>query len=268
MDYAIGDIQGCYRELMTLLEKIHFNEKEDRLWLVGDLVNRGPDSLHVLRFLQSLTIKPNISLGNHDLHLLAIYAKQAKFREQDDTFNDVLLAKDCDVLCMWLLKQPLCVYDKSLQVVMSHAGMPPCWSLSQALRLSKEVEAILQSEDHPLFFANMYGNAPNLWDDDLIGFDRLRLITNYFTRMRFCTKQGGLSLMHKTKEASDDLFPWFDLPRKTPIVPDILFGHWAALEGKVNKKGVYALDTGCCWGGYLTALCIQTKIKFSVLAQT
>lgn len=265
MDYAIGDIQGCYRELIALLNKVDFNDRTDRLWLVGDLVNRGPDSLAVLRFLSKLATPPIVTLGNHDLHCLAVYYKAIP-PNQEDTLQDLLAAKDIEHLCHWLQQHPLCVYDETLNVFMSHAGLPPCWTIKEALSYSQEVETVLRSGQSLEYFNHMYGNDPALWVDTLTGYDRLRLITNYFTRMRYLRTDGSLSLKEKAISDNPDLKPWFDFERQNKAHADILFGHWAALEGKVNKPGIYALDTGCVWGEQLTALCLQTKIKNSIKA--
>lgn len=265
MDYAIGDIQGCYRELMLLLEKLHFDDKKDTLWLVGDLINRGPDSLQVLRFLHDLPLSPRITLGNHDLHFLAVFYK-AESIKKDDTFESILKSPDCERLCEWLKKQRLCLHDPSLNIMMTHAGLPPCWTPKEALNFSKEIETILQSEDYSLFLRHMYGNTPDKWEPSLEGFDRLRLITNYFTRMRYLTQEGALSLKDKGITKDKHLIPWFDYPRKTPLDIDLIFGHWAALKGKVKTPGLFALDTGCVWGETLTALNLQTKVKTQVRA--
>lgn len=263
MDYAIGDIQGCYREFMVLLEKIQFDESSDRLWLVGDLVNRGPDSLSVLRFLSQLAIQPLITLGNHDLHFLAMYYKLITPRE-DDTLAHLINAKDSESLVHWLKQQPLCVFDPVLNVFMSHAGIPPYWTVAEALSYSKEVTSVLNSSDYLDYLKHMYGNEPSLWQDSLTGFERLRLITNYFTRMRYLKKDGALCLKEKAVSDNPELTPWFDFERKEALNVDIIFGHWAALEGNVKKPGIFALDTGCIWGGKLTAMCLQTKIKTAV----
>jgi bis(5'-nucleosyl)-tetraphosphatase (symmetrical) len=265
VDYAIGDIQGCYPELMQLLNKIQFNDKEDRLWLVGDLVNRGPNSLDVLRFLFNLPIPPIITLGNHDLHMLAVYHQAIPYHSSD-TFQAVLDAPDCDALCQWLLTQPLAFFDPELQFFMSHAGLPPCWSIKETLVLSKEVDSVLKSKKALFFFNQMYGNLPNKWHNALEGMDRLRLITNYLTRMRYLTQDGALSLNEKSISQDKQLVAWFDYPRTNATNVDIIFGHWAALKGVTKTPNIYALDTGCVWGETLTALCLQTKIKIAVSA--
>lgn len=266
MDYAIGDIQGCYQPLLQLLEKIQFDDKRDRLWLVGDLVNRGPQSLQVLRFIKNLKRKPIVVLGNHDLHLLAVIYQRSRYQTNKDTFADILNAPDRDELCFWLRQQPLIYYDKSLNYVMSHAGISPSWSLEQALAMGQRISLCLQTAPLDLF-SIMYGNEPSLWDEAKIEEERLRYSINALTRMRFCDKAGRLDLKCKAKKASEGLIPWFDVPNRKDITANILFGHWAALQGLVKKEKIYALDTGCVWGGYLTAFNLQSMQKFSVPGQ-
>lgn len=264
-DYAIGDIQGCYAPLLHLLDKIQFNEREDRLWLVGDLVNRGPQSLEVLRFIKNLPISPRITLGNHDLHLLSrIYLNSSANR--DDTLQTILKAEDKEELGDWLRSQSLLFHDQNLNIVLTHAGIAPIWSLDQAKASAKEVESALTSDLFLDFLKHMYGNQPDLWSPDLKGFERLRIITNYFTRMRFCNAEGRLIMHYKgtVEEAEQNLIPWYLVPHRKTIPADIVFGHWAALKGRCPVQGIYALDTGCYWGGELTALRLQDRTRFSV----
>lgn len=265
MNYAIGDIQGCYQPLQELLAAIAFNPAQDRLWLVGDLVNRGPQSLEVLRFISQLATKPIIVLGNHDLHLLAVHSGVRRI-SRHDTFQDVLAAEDADELCDWLRQQPLIYHDKALAVTMVHAGIPAQWSLQDALHFAQEAQQVLQSEQHAEFFQHMYGNQPALWNDNLEGWDRLRLIINYFTRMRFCTELGELNLKSKTGPTNPPpgTKPWFAVSDRKTHDDTIIFGHWAALEGKAETKNIYALDTGCVWGGQLTAMRLEDRQLFSV----
>lgn len=265
-DYAIGDIQGCYEPLLRLLDAIQFNEKEDRLWFVGDLVNRGPQSLAVLRFIKKLPIAPRITLGNHDLHLLGSLFGGRPWREHDDTIQEIMHAEDGEELGHWLRQQKIIYYDSQLNYVMSHAGIAPIWDLNQALSLGQELEQVLANDDYIDFLKHMYGNLPNSWSSNLQGMNRLRLITNYFTCMRFCDKEGNLELAYKGRvnQAPNHLFPWFSVPKRKEIPADILFGHWAALMGKCPNPHIHALDTGCLWGGYLTALRLQDKQRFSV----
>jgi bis(5'-nucleosyl)-tetraphosphatase (symmetrical) len=267
-DYAIGDVQGCYEPLQRLLELVEFNEKTDRLWFVGDLVNRGPQSLAVLRFIKSLPVNPNISLGNHDLHLLASLFGGRPWKGHDDTIQEVMHAPDGEELGHWLRKQPLLCYSSELNVVMCHAGISPLWDLPQAIALAKELEAVLAGDHYIEFLTHMYGNKPNIWTDELVGMDRLRVITNYFTRMRFCDDQGRLELNYKgsISKAPAHFHPWYDVPHRKEIVPDIVFGHWAALMGVCPNPRIHAIDTGCFWGGELTALRLQDRKRFSVSA--
>jgi len=264
-DYAIGDIQGCYDALMRLLKHIDYQDS-DRLWFVGDLVNRGPDSLKVLRFIKNLPLKSPITLGNHDLHLLAAIFTKDAWRNADDTLHAVLAAEDAEELGHWLLHQPILVHDAQLNVVMTHAGIAPMWSLDKAKSLALELETVLRSSEAIHFLSHMYGNEPHRYVDSLEGIPRLRTITNYFTRMRFCDEKGGLNLSYKgtVADAPSDIIPWFLVPNRLPIEADIVFGHWAALKGVTNDAHIHAIDTGCLWGGKLTALRLQDKQRFSI----
>lgn len=267
-DYAIGDVQGCYDSLLSLLNKIHFNEHDDRLWFVGDLVNRGPHSLEVLRLIKELPLTPRISLGNHDLHLLSkLFSKTAK-NNADDTLAAILAADDREELGHWLRKQPLLHYDNQLKFVMCHAGIAPMWSLEQAKSYASEVESVLSGEYYTNFLDAMYGNDPAYWSSSLAGITRLRCIVNYFTRMRFCNDDGGLVFDYKgdIHHAPATLYPWYAVPKRLSIEADInlVFGHWAALGGLCPVAGIYAIDTGCLWGGQLTTLRLQDKQRFQV----
>lgn len=263
--YAIGDIQGCYAELEKLLTQIEFNPAQDTLWFTGDLVNRGPRSLEVLRFVKSLGDKHITILGNHDLHLLAV-AFGVRELHRGDTLNDILVAEDKDELLAWLLHRPLLHYDKSTGFVMTHAGLAPAWSLAKSRQLAQEVESILRSDSAHEFFKNMYGNSPDYWDDKLTGFERMRCVINFFTRMRFCYADGRLDLAYKGEIAGkpNELIPWFDVPDRVNASEKIIFGHWAALGGKTDAANVYPLDTGCVWGNCLTALRLEDEKRFSV----
>jgi len=263
--YTIGDIQGCFFALEKLLLKINFDRSKDVLWFTGDLVNRGPKSLETVRFVKNLNENQRIVLGNHDLHLLA-RAHNAHAGQKDDTLTSILTAPDCDELIHWLLQQPLLYHDETFDFVMIHAGLAPTWDLDTAKRLAHEVETILRSDQRHEFFQHMYGNQPNKWDDTLQGWDRIRCITNYFTRARFCHADGSLEL--KTKENMDvhhtNLIPWFRVPNRVNAHLKIIFGHWAALGGVTNTPNVYALDTGCVWGYCLTAMRLEDGERFSV----
>jgi bis(5'-nucleosyl)-tetraphosphatase (symmetrical) len=263
--YAIGDIQGCFAELEKLLAQIHFNPEHDTLWFTGDLVNRGPRSLEVLRFVKSLGEKHIIVLGNHDLHLLAV-AYGVRETHRGDTLEEILNAADKVELIDWLRHRPLLHYDKSTRFVMTHAGLAPSWSLAQARQLAHEVETVLRSDSVTVFFKNMYGNLPDRWDEHLAGMERMRCIINFFTRMRFCYVDGRIDLAYKGEIAGkpQDLIPWFDVPDRVNVNEKIIFGHWAALGGKTDAPNVYPLDTGCVWGNCLTALRLEDEKRFSV----
>jgi bis(5'-nucleosyl)-tetraphosphatase (symmetrical) len=258
--YAVGDLQGCLEPLQCLLEHVRFDPAADQLWLVGDLVNRGPQSLETLRFLYSIRDSVTCVLGNHDLHMLAASSNIERLKK-GDTLRAILEAPDCDELLQWVRRQKLLHYDELRNVAMVHAGIPPQWTLKKALKCAAEVEAALLDDALYLpYLEGMYGNEPNKWDSELQGVPRLRIITNYFTRMRFCTSEGKLDL--KGKEGIDTALPgyapWFQhKDRKTRDVK-IIFGHWAALEGRCDEPDVYALDTGCVWGSAMTMLNVDT----------
>lgn len=257
--YAIGDIQGCFESLQCLLKKIRFNPDKDQLWLVGDLVNRGPDSLSTLRFLYSIRDSVKIVLGNHDLHLAATHYGLRECKK-GDTLDALLAAPDNQQLIDWLLTWPLVYHQADLNFTMVHAGIPPQWSLENALAYSSEVSHTLSSLRREEFLAAMYGNQPAIWRDDLQGMERLRLITNYCTRMRFCKADGELELVTKDSAAAapEGFKPWFQHSHRLMADQPIIFGHWAALQGKVATSNVYALDTGCVWGGALTAMNLES----------
>ena len=252
--YAIGDVQGCYDALHRLLDAVHFDNGKDVLWFAGDLINRGPQSAETLRFVRSLGHHAITVLGNHDLTLLGIAAgtQQAKAK---DTFDHVLNATDAAELITWLRQQPLLHHDAELGFTMVHAGLHPHWDLALAQNCAKELEKTLRGADHRLFLANMFGNQPNQWRNELKGIERLRCITNIFTRLRFCTDQGVMSFKEKGPPGSQaaHLLPWFQIADRKNADLNIIFGHWAAL-GHYHQAGIYALDSGCVWGGQLTAM--------------
>lgn len=257
--YAVGDIQGCLEPLKHLLEKVTFDPATDSLWSVGDIVNRGPDSLETLRFCYNLGNCFRMVLGNHDLHLLAI-SQGIHTPSQSDTLNDILQAPDRDELLFWLQQQPLMIKDHDY--VMVHAGIPPQWSLGKAQILADEVSAALRSSATSLQFFNvMYGNKPNLWQNNFAPPERWRVITNYLTRMRFCSAQGHLELTCKTLPKSSPIgyAPWFKHPNRLTKQVQIIFGHWAALEGKPCGNNLFPLDTGYVWGGPLRLMNLETK---------
>ncbi len=263
--YAIGDIQGCFFALEKLLTHIEFNSSKDSLWFTGDLVNRGPQSLETLRFVKQLGKNNRTVLGNHDLHLLAL-SRQAHKGWKDDTVANILTAPDREELLEWLRHQPLIHHDAKLGYTIVHAGLASTWDLATAMRLSKEVESVLQSEDATQFFQHMYGNEPDQWQEDLQGWDRLRCITNYFTRARFCYPDGRLELKYKGTLDShpDNLMPWFNVPERANADINIVFGHWAALNGITNTPKTFVLDTGCVWGFQLTAMRLEDQERFWV----
>jgi len=262
--YAIGDVQGCLEPLQSLLEKISFKPKKDRLWFTGDLINRGPDSLETLRFVKGLGDSAITVLGNHDLHFLAV-AKGFVDVKSGDTLDDILNAPDLKKLAKWLRHQPLFHHDKQLGFSMIHAGLPPQWDFKLTKKCAREVENILQSKGHKTFLENMYGNLPDLWSDKLKGMDRYRFITNAFTRLRYCDPQGRLCLKAKSSlnRQDPDLIPWFDFKNRASKKMNILFGHWSAL-GLYQEKRIHALDTGCLWGGKLTAFRLEDEKIFSI----
>lgn len=257
--YAIGDVQGCYVELQKLLAQVDYTPVRDQLWFVGDLVNRGPQSLQVLRFVESLGPAAHCVLGNHDLHLLAVAAGCERYRDSD-TFADVLAAPDRDELLNWLRHLPLLHHDAATGFTMIHAGLPPQWDLAQASACAAEVEAVLRGPVRDEFLRQMYGNEPDSWLDALSGMPRLRFITNCFTRLRYCDAEGRLALEEKGAPGSQPApwLPWFTVPARRSRDLHILFGHWSTL-GEYSAPGVHALDTGCVWGGSLSALRIDGR---------
>lgn len=258
--YVIGDIQGCYRQLKKLLAAISYDAKHDKLWFVGDLVNRGPDSLKTLRFVRSLGDGAVCVLGNHDLHLLASYYGGAKLRSSD-TLSEILKADDCKELMEWLRFRPLLHFDISLNFALTHAGIYPGWSIPYACERAKEVQQALQGEGLIEFLRSMYGNEPDKWSEDLKGIKRLRFITNVFTRMRYIRRDGSLDLDTKgapQKLKSDDVTPWFEVKQSEIKHNRVVFGHWSTLP--TNQYGsCFAIDSGCLWGGRITALRIDKK---------
>ena len=257
--YAVGDIQGCLTPLQCLLDRVAFNPNKDQLWLAGDLINRGPDSLETLRFIKQLGECTRIVLGNHDLHFLAV-AYGVIEQHKSDTLTPLLKANDCNELVQWLRQQHMLYSDPGGDYSMVHAGIPPIWNLQQAQNYAIEVESILQSNQIETYLRTMYGNTPNCWEPNLRGWKRIRLITNYFTRMRFCTFDGKLDFTHKGTTITDNTFaPWFSYPQSAPRNRSLLFGHWASLQGKVEVANIYALDTGCVWGGSMTLMNLDNK---------
>ena len=252
--YAIGDVQGCDSELGTLLATLRFSADRDRLWFVGDLVNRGPESLQVLRRIRALGDAATVTLGNHDLHLLAVACGRAKIRG-DDTIGGILAAPDRETLLEWLGGRPMFHEDAALNVCMVHAGLAPQWDLQMARQCAREFERALRCTPDTLF-EHLYGDEPDLWSDSLAGAARLRFIANCFTRLRFVDGGGRLVLHAKgspKKSHSAALIPWFEASEARWRGRRIVFGHWSQL-GFFSDAGVTGIDTGCVWGGALTAV--------------
>ena len=266
--YAIGDVQGCYDELCDLLKLVRYQPSSDRLWFCGDLVNRGKQSLAVLRFISELALQPIVVLGNHDLHLLAVAQGAVKLNAAD-TFHDVLDAADSHELCQWLLQQKILHHDEHLGFAMTHAGILPSWDLETAKQCAFDVEQLLQSYPDATFYQQLYGTHPLCWSERLEGYERIRFIVNTFTRMRYCDERGCLNFSFKGKPGTqpENIFPWFQVSNRKTAQLKILFGHWAALEGKTNWPNVYALDTGCAWGNYLSAFRLEDESWFTVPAR-
>lgn len=256
--YVVGDIQGCLKPLKCLLREVEFNPAEDVLWSAGDVVNRGPKCLKTLRFLYKIRDSLVLVLGNHDLHLLAVAAGVRRL-SRSDTLDEILKAPDRDELLNWLLHRPLLHHQHGYTMV--HAGIPPQWSIKKARKRAREVETVLQSPRCIEFFQAMYGNVPAVWSKDLQGMERLRVITNYLTRMRYCTEDGILDL--ESKGATPNLgkqkvSAWFSHPNRKAANDKILFGHWASIEGHTDTPNAIGLDTGCVWGGALSLYCLET----------
>jgi bis(5'-nucleosyl)-tetraphosphatase (symmetrical) len=251
--YAIGDVQGCYDELRTLLERVGFDRARDRLWFVGDLVNRGPKSLEVLRFVRELGDCAIVVLGNHDLHLITQHEGFERKRE-DDTFDDVLRAPQAKELVDWLRHRPMMHVEGNWAMV--HAGLLPQWTIPFALSLAREVEKALHAPNYRDFLAHMYGSKPGRWDGALVGWHRLRVIVNAMTRMRFCTRDGEMEFRATGKTPPAGYVAWYET--RTGPEPAIAFGHWSALGLRLSAA-IAALDTGCVWGGSLTALRLEDR---------
>lgn len=264
--YAIGDLQGCLAPLEALINRLPIDWQRDRLWFVGDLVNRGPQSLETLRFVKNLGPRALTVLGNHDLHLLCVAEGYARNYE-GDTLKAILEAPDCGELLDWLRHRPMMHVEQGIALV--HAGLLPQWNVSQALALAGEVESALRSPDYRDFLKAMYGNRPFQWSDTLAGMDRLRLITNALTRLRICTEDGAMEFTHKGEPADipAGYMPWFEVPGRRSAGEAIVFGHWSAL-GLHLDSDVLALDTGCLWGGKLTAVRLEDRALFQVPCET
>ncbi len=264
--YAIGDVQGCMDELEALLASCAFDARRDRLWFVGDLVNRGPASLEVLRFVRQLGQSATVVLGNHDLHLLCVAEGFAKTRI-DDTLGPVLDASDRGELLAWLRTCRLMHVKDNLVLV--HAGLLPQWTVERALELAHEVEDALRGPGYRELLANLYGSEPDGWDDSLAGADRARVIVNAMTRMRFCSNDGKMEFRAKggLQTAPPGYGPWFDAPRRLSACATVVCGHWSALGVRVGQS-LLALDSGCVWGGALSAVRLEDRQLFQVPGMT
>lgn len=257
--YAIGDIQGCYDALRRLLDRIDFNPVVDQLWLAGDLVNRGPHSLETLRFVMGLADSAVTVLGNHDLHLIATALSLGKVGKKD-TLSPILKAPDCDELISWLRHRSL--FHRDAGFCMLHAGLPPQWDLTLTEKMARLVERAIQGPDHFRFFASMYGNKPTRWSDDMSQNEQLRFAVNCFTRLRYCDVDGEIDFVHKGPPGSQPahLMPWFMVPNRKTADLRIIFGHWSTL-GFHAGNNVFGIDTGCLWGGQLTALKLADTVE-------
>lgn len=265
-NYAVGDVQGCFDDLLRLLDKIDFDPSKDRIWLTGDLVNRGPNSLALLRFVRDLEAAAVCVLGNHDLDLLAV-AAGAKDVGRKDTMAEILDAPDCEELLFWLRHQPLLHHDEDLGFAMVHAGLPPQWDLAAAKARAAELEVVLQNHDYEDFFPHMGFEKPLRWRSGLDGWGRLRFIANCFTQLRWCDRDGRLDLTGGRRKAAGKRrsLPWFEVPGRASRELSILFGHWAKLDrGGLKKLRVFPLDTGCANQGRFTALRLEDRKYYGI----
>jgi bis(5'-nucleosyl)-tetraphosphatase (symmetrical) len=263
--YLIGDIQGCYDSLQALLQKIDYDQANDKLWLCGDLVNRGGQSLQTLKLLKSLGDSVSVSLGNHDLHLLATFERNPDGRSGNFEFNTIIKDPDCGSLMDWLASHPLACFSEEHQLLRVHAGVIPQWDAKTAVNLSQEVSAVLNSERRGQFLKRMYGNRPRHWRDDRTGWKRLRLIANILTRLRFCDAEGRALFEASGPPGSQPAGyrPWFKHKHRATRDITVAFGHWAALGLRVKKR-YYAMDSGCVWGGKLSALRLEDRTLYQV----
>lgn len=267
--YAIGDIHGCYDPFLRLLELINFDPAVDKLWTTGDLVNRGDHSLEILRFFKNLGDQAIAIMGNHDLHLLAnAFGNSSRFNPDKDTFQEIFDAPDRDELINWVRQRPFLHYDKALDFTIIHAGLPPQWTLKEAKKYAKEIEQTIRGEKCREFLQNLYAKVDYQWSNELKGKKRLQFIAASLTRLRYCDEKGCLMPKNKLRPANilgnkTEGFPWFNHPQRKSSQDKIIFGHWAAL-GLYISSPVFALDSGCVWGGCLTALRLEDKQLFQV----
>lgn len=258
--YIIGDIQGCYDELIELLDKIKFDKRKDFVWFTGDIINRGPKSLEALRFIKNLGNSANSVLGNHDIHIIAIALKNdhASIKKADNGIKQLLNAPDKDELLTWLRKRPILHKDDDLNFILTHAGIYPLWDIETAEKMAKKAENLIRGENFNDFIEKMYGNTPSKWSESLKSIEKMRFAINAFTRMRYCDHNGNL-LFHYKKDLDNkptDHIPWYALQRPTPITQRLVFGHWSAL-GYKYKNNTISIDTGCLWGGELSAIKVR-----------
>ena len=267
--YAIGDVQGCYYALIRLLDRINFDSANDRLWFVGDIINRGPDSLAVVNLIMDMHESAIVVLGNHDLHLLAVATGVAN-EKKSDTLQAILSSPEKDKIIDWMRKKPLLHYEEQLNFAMVHAGLMPQWEIQQALEYTAEVAHVLASEDYRAFLKVMYGNTPNVWHANLTGYDRLRFIVNCCTRMRYLENTQVLNFSEKCPPGrhKSELTPWFVPKQRKNLAQKIIFGHWSTVHLGTIKSfapyNVYPIDTGYVWGNSLTALRLEDEKIFSV----
>ncbi|OKY26097.1 symmetrical bis(5'-nucleosyl)-tetraphosphatase [Thalassotalea sp. PP2-459] len=261
--YFIGDIQGCYQELRLLLKQVAFSPDKDELWIAGDMVARGPDSYHTLKYLMSLESSVKAVLGNHDLHLLATYAGLKKAKDKDK-LHALLSAPEIENMIEWLARQPLLRQLPNEQVYMSHAGLSPQWEIKNAIECANFAAKKLSGKKRNYWLSVMYGETPNNWQDVKTKEDKFRYTINALTRMRYCYKDGSLDFSCKSspENTPKHLSPWFCQTTNQLKKAHWVFGHWAALEGDVPVENIYALDTGCVWGGELTLLRWHDKQYF------
>jgi len=265
--YAIGDIHGCYKELQEMLKLIKFNPEKDILWSAGDIINRGPNSLEVLRFFKNLGERTVVVLGNHEFHLLAMANGRTEFSRPKDTLETILKAPDLPELIEWLRFRPLLHYDEQFDSTLIHAGLAPQWNFQQARYYAREVETVLRGKNYKKFINKLYGNKPTKWSNTLKGWDRLRFIVSCFTRIRYCDRNGRLLFNKKDApmphiETNDVGQPWFLIPRASQNM-NIICGHWSRL-GCYEGFGIRALDSGCLWGGMLTVIRLEDNKTFSL----
>jgi bis(5'-nucleosyl)-tetraphosphatase (symmetrical) len=259
--YVVGDVQGCYDPLCRLLDKIRFDQSQDTLVSVGDLINRGPDNLGVVRLVFSLGSSFRLVLGNHDLNFLAVHAGLRRAKPKDTT-SDLLSSELAEDIVAWYRVQPLALWVEEHLVV--HAGLVPDWTKELALQCSSEVSITLRGPHYRDFLHQMYGDQPDRWDESLTGIARLRVITNVLTRLRFCAPDGRMDLENKLapQYAPSGMAPWFSHGQRAAASTPIVFGHWAALEGQCTTPNVFAVDSGCVWGRSLTCIRLEDHRRF------